>query len=346
MQKYTMSRMILAAFVVLVSGYGLGKFYSRRPDAREQPIAIPERSHAEAPQTDLPNGWQKIVARAGAKAGRNQQQATLPDGPFGRNVKDLEQLADAGNADAAFALAEGFRECEFFVPPKSDAEMAQSAEDKTLFQLNIVDQVVDQARSAAEKRGEHIDKIPEVPVTSVYQENLRATQERTRECSGVDTKAARNWPEWQKRAAEGGNLEAELTYWHLLLQRGDMLSPAEIVQDKQVAAMALQDALTRGDSRALIAIAEVLEKGMFTEPDPYLAYAYFYAASQAPYADINALPWIGGNFFAMLNAGGNTQLYLRRHMDSTGASLSSPQKSAAQQLGTNLFAQCCQRTGG
>jgi hypothetical protein len=213
-------------------------------------------------------------------------------------------------------------------------------------QLNFVDQIVDQAKSIAEKQSQHIDNPPQIPVTSVYQGNLSAGQEQIRQCTGVDTKVAKNWLAWQQRAAALGNPEAELTYWQLVLQRADALDLQGIVQDKQIAITALQNSLSRGDSRALAAIGEVLEDGMFAEPDPYLAYAHFYAASQAPYADMNSLPWIGGNFMSMLMWGSNTQRYLQQHLDSNGSSLNAAQQLAAQQLGADLFRQCCQGNDG
>ena len=347
MLKYGKVLTIFAAAAVLIAAYELGR--------NSRPVHTPERTNAAsspsssaARSTDSPNTWQKITARTkplrNAPSGntqRNEQKTQLPTGPFGSNIADLTRLADGGNADAAYALAKGYRNCQFFVPPKNDAETAQHAEDSTVLQLNVLDQIVDQAKNAAEKQGTKIGNVPEVPVQPVYQDNLRAGQEQVRQCTGVDKNAAGNWMAWQKRATELGNPEAELTYWKRILQSADVLSLEDLVQDKQIASAALQGAVSRGDSRALMAIGEVLENGAFAEPDPYLAYAYFYAASQAPYANTHTLPWIE-NIFELLHSGSNTQQYLQRHLDRTGSTLSPAQVLAAQQFGMDLFQRCCQ----
>jgi hypothetical protein len=345
MLGYKRLAIAVATAFVLITGYELGRI-SRLPDARERTISTSFTSGSAPTQTDAPNTWQKIAARSKAAHNkRGEQAAELPTGLFGSNISALRKLADAGNADAAYALAKGYRDCEFFVPPKDDSEVAQRAEDSTVMQLNVFDQIVDQVKSAAEKQGKSIGKVPEVAVQPVYQGNLRAGQEQVRQCTGVDTAIARDWMEWQRRAAELGNLEAELTYWILMVQNADVRSVEDLVQDKQVASAALQDALSRGDPRALIAIGEVLQNGWFAEADPYLAYAYFYGASQAPYANINTLPWIGQSIFAVLANGNNTQTYLQQHLDRVSASLTPAQQLAAQQLGLSLFQQCCKGSG-
>jgi TPR repeat protein len=212
-------------------------------------------------------------------------------------------------------------------------------------QLDVVDQFVDQVKSAAEKQGKNIGKVPEIPVLPAYQENLRASQNQVRECTGVDSNAARDWMDWQRRAAELRNPKAELTFWHSVLERADGRSLEDLVQDKQVAIAALQDAISRGDPRALMAIGEVLEDGLFAEPDPYLAYAYFYAAAQAPYANIDTLPWIGHGIFQLLAEGRNTQQYVQQNLDRASSALSTSQQLAAQQFGLELYQRCCQGSG-
>jgi hypothetical protein len=80
--------------------------------------------------------WQRIVGRTGPSRNAtsndtksNEWQEELPLGPFGKNIATLKRLADTGNADAAYALAKGFRACEFFVPLKNNAEVAKRAQD-------------------------------------------------------------------------------------------------------------------------------------------------------------------------------------------------------------------------
>jgi TPR repeat protein len=223
--------------------------------------------------------------------------------------------------------------------------VAKRAEDTTVTQLGVVDQIVDQVKSAAQKQGKTIGKVPEIPVLPAYQANLQASQNQVRECTGVDSNAARDWMDWQRRAAELRNPDVELTFWHSVLERADGRSLEDLVQDKQVAIAALQDAVARGDPRALMAIGEVLENGLFAEPDPYLAYAYFYAAAQAPYANIDTLPWIDHGIFQLLAVGTNTQQYVQQNLDRTSSGLSASQQLAAQQFGLALYQQCCQGSG-
>ena len=268
----------------------------------------------------------------------------MPSGPFGPNVEILKRLAD-NNADAAYMLAQGYQDCEFFVAPKDESAAAAQAETSTVNQLSIRDQIVDQAKEAAKKSGTSLGAIPDAPVQSMYEENLSAVQKQTRECAGVDKYAARDWMNWQRRAAELGNPEAELKFWQSLRQEADVRSLQDLIEDKRVAEAALRDSLSHGDARALIAMGVAFDVGLFSDPDPFSAYAYFFAASQAPFVETRTLPWIGDNIFQILSVGSNTQQYLGRNLDRIGASLSPAQQQAAQQLGLNLYRQCCQGSG-
>jgi hypothetical protein len=276
-------------------------------------------------------------------ARRIERSAQLPSGAFGPNVEILKQLAD-NDADAAYMLAQGYQDCEFFVAPKDESAAAQ-AESSTVMQLGIMDQVIDQAKEAANHAGTSLGAIPEPPVQSIYEENLDAVQKQTRECAGVDKNAARDWMTWQRRAAELGNPDAELKFWQSLREDADARSLEELIQDKRVAEAALRDSLSHGDARALIAMGVAFDVGLFSDPDPFSAYAYFFAASQAPSADTSTLPWIGQNVFQLLSVGSNTQQYLQRTMDRIGSNLSPAQQLAAQRLGLTLYQQCCQGSG-
>ncbi len=253
-------------------------------------------------------------------------------------------MAD-NNADAAYLLAKGYQHCQYFVAPKDAAEAAARAESSTEMQFGIMDAIVDQAKETAKKNGTSVGTIPEVPVQSVYDENLSSVQEQARECAGVDTNNAHDWMIWQRRAAELGNPDAELMFWQSLRDVADSYPVQELVQDKRIAKAALEDSLSHGDARALIAIGETFNVGLFSEPDPFLAYAYFFAASQAPYADIRTLPWIEDNFLQVLAAGINTQQYLQRNLDRIGPSLTPAQQESARELGLRLYRQCCQGGG-
>ena len=124
-----------------------------------------------------------------------------------------------------------------------------------------------------------------------------------------------------------------------------MITYAELIEAKQIAASGLQDSLARGDIRALGAIGATYENGVFSEPDPYLAYAYMYAASQTPDADLATLPWVGKNLFSVMANGIRTQDYYSRTLSRLGASLSPERQAEARQLGLELYAQCCKAPG-
>ena len=331
----------LAVVSVFVIGCELGKYnLGRRAQDRPQ-VA----SDVDATAQINPGGtWAKTVALPQAKVRHIERNEALPSGPFGSNVEILKRLAE-NNADAAYALAVGFQGCQFFVPPKDESEAAAQAESSTVMQLGIIDQLVDQAKDIASKNGKSLGTIPEVSVQSFYQENLTGVQNRARECAGVETSDTRDWMNWLRRAAQLGNSDAELRFWQSVRQNADGRSLEDLMQDKPVAEAALQDSLSHGDVRALMAIGETLDIGLFSDPDPFSAYAYFFAASQAPYADIRTLPWIGQNIFQLLAWGSNTQQYLQRNLDRTGSSLTPAQQQAAQQLGLSLYQRCCQGGG-
>ncbi|QBB72219.1 hypothetical protein ELE36_18635 [Pseudolysobacter antarcticus] len=348
MQKNKWTGVAVATLIMLMAGYEWGKL-------RVQPAMVsvaPDAAHVKFDATIAPlearDGWQKIVAQHSSQVQRGMApgasaatRTELPSGPFGRNVASLEQLADAGNADAAYALAQDFRACQYFVPPKNAAEVERGAEERTVAQFEATDQLIDQLKITAKKQRGDLGDIPEIPVKPVYQENLDAAQQQISRCTGVDSRDAKNWKDWQTRATELGNRDAQLGYWLVMLQDADVTRPADLVRQKQLAITALQSALSAGDPRALAAIGEVLDDGLFAEPNEFLAYAYFHAASQVPYAAIGTLPWVGNHFMTTLNYGSTTEGYFQQHLSHTGAGLSPIQQLAAQQLGIELFAQCC-----
>jgi hypothetical protein len=340
----------VAAFAVLIVVYEVGKLTARTGKEVERLTHADVKSDEVARRGES-NTWQKITARysprgrqsvASTDPRRAVWKAELPTGPFGSDIQALEKLANAGNADAAFALSNGFRNCQFFEPLKDDAETGRRAEEKAVFQLGILDQIVDQTKEAAAKQGKKVENVPEISSQQVYEANLRDVQEQVRQCSGIDTNLAKQWIKWQKLAAELGDTDAELSYWRSVVQAADVRSLDELIEDKQVASTALEDSFLRGDSRALIAVGAVLEDGVFSEPDPYLAYAYLFAASQVPSADIDTLPWVGRNLFERIGSGSSTQSYIKRLMDRAAANLSPTQQLDAQSLGIDLFRQCCQ----
>lgn len=345
----SVSLVVAVLFAVWV-GYELGANRTAPLTAPPARKSVP-RSINDGAKEGTREDWQRIVASLSTRsvpvkrspqteAIEAQRKAALPPEPFGAHVAELEALADAGNADAAQALADGLEYCRFFVPASDEAGLAKQAEDRTVFQLGIADQLIDRARKAAEQQRKRVD-IPEVPSLPVYQSNLAALKEQAQRCAGVDARTAQDrLPQWRQRAAELGNRTAELSYWKRVLERADVDSYSDLMQAKQTAALALQRAYASGDARALAAIGVTYAEGLFADPDPYRAYAYFYAASQMPDADIQTLPWMGKGLFGEA-MGRRTHEYFSWQFAQLGAALSDEQRQSAQVWGRDLYAQCC-----
>ena len=222
------------------------------------------------------------------------------------------------------------------MPPKDQADLEKRVENDTVTQLNLVDQIVDQVRENARARGDATDKIPEQASLPAYRAQMKHEGQMAETCHGVDPADAKKWTDWYARAAELGDLEAELGYWHMAFSRADAV-PLDVIQrDKIVSANYLQDALSRGDWRALAAISAIFGAGYYADPDPFLAHTYAFAASQSAPADITALPWMTGAIRVRIAAGNDTQTYLRWELERTASKLDSQQIAQAEQMGAAL----------
>ncbi|MEP7096994.1 MAG: hypothetical protein ABI748_04965 [Dokdonella sp.] len=295
------------------------------------------------------DSWQAIVAHqalppAPVRGDGLQLASSLPLGPFGATIDELKRRAEAGDPRAAKALAEGYRRCEFFTPPAGQQDLEKRAEDKTVNSLNFVDQIVDQVKESATRKGIKLPAMPKIDSLSVYQQQLKTEVDLAEACRGVERADASTWRTWYARAAELGEPDAELDYWQVALANASMASLDEIPRQKDIAASALQRSLSHGDPRALAAIGAVLEYGYFADPDPFLAHAYYFAASQAPNNDIASFPWASGGVFMRLATGSDTHTYLARRLRATALPLKPAQVLESEHIGAQLFASCC--TGG
>jgi hypothetical protein len=305
----------------------------------------PATAQTQAPTTrsDVRDSWQRIVDRGAGSSRSTVSRARpgiLPAGPFGANVDELKRRAGEGDAGAAKALAEGYRRCESYVPPRDHANLEKRVEDGTVAQLNLIDQLVDQANEKARQRGE-AKRIAEQASTPAYQAEMKAEQEMAEACDGVDTGDAKKWVDWYARAAELGDISAELGYWWVAFSQADIVPLDELQREKIAAANYVQDALSRGDWRALAAIGSILQVGYYGDPDPFLAHAYAFAASQAAVADITILPWMSGALRMRIAAGNDTQIYLQRMLQRTAMTLDPQQIAQSEQMGAALYASCC-----
>jgi hypothetical protein len=268
------------------------------------------------------------------------QSAPLPEGPFGASVAELKRRAADGDAAAALALAKGFRDCQFYVPPKDRADLRQRVEDHTAHSLDFGDQLVNFAKQHAKEAGIDPDTVKNVDTMTAYRAQLDAETELGAKCAGVDIAEARKWSDWYAQAAKLGYPEAELGYWRVVVDDAEIVPLETLREHKADAVAGLQQELARGDARALAAIAEILMAGWFVEPDPYAAHAYYFAASQMPNADMTSLPWFRGGF-SLLFTGRDTQTYFALSLRRTAASLDEQQIAASEALGAEIYARCC-----
>jgi hypothetical protein len=290
--------------------------------------------------------WQAVVVAHGKRPAVRRETAALampelPPGPFGATIDELKRRADAGDARAAGALADGYRRCEYFQPPQDQADLEKRAEDRVVFQLDLADQLIGQVKDAAAKQGVELGEIPEVDSVSAYEQQLTAETDLAAACRGVDAIQAADWLSWYGRAAELGDTEAELGYWGSALSRVWLGLLDELPHRKAVAAAALQSSLSRGDWRALAAIGAITEGGYYVEPDPFFAHAYYFAALQGPNDDIAQLPWLDGGGLMRLFSGNDIHSYLAQRMRTTAAALTSAQVAEAERIGAVLYARCC-----
>jgi hypothetical protein len=265
----------------------------------------------------------------------------LPLGPFGMNVAELERRANAGDARAAKALADGYEDCRGFRPPDDAAQVAEQAEEATARSLELFEQVRGQLNVTARDHG--IEEIPEPSVDAAYADVLAKRWNRIDRCAGVDPQAAEDWYAWYTRAVELGDADASLDYWREVLLHASLQRLERVPQERDLAVSAVGRVLARGDPRALIAIGEMLHAGFFAQPDAFHAYAYVSAATHAS-SGFLARPSNRPGLFGM-HAGESTSDLLSRMLARYGAALDSRQRAEAARVGALLYARCCAGKG-
>ncbi|HEX5124707.1 MAG TPA: hypothetical protein VFV97_15805 [Rhodanobacteraceae bacterium] len=329
------------ALVVAVAGAAWVVAYTcGRTLSRAHALPVQDSSGAKAHDR-----WAELVrhdraARPNAKPQPHASFPPLPDGPFGATIDELKRRAEAGDASAAFALADGYRDCAYYQPPKDDAELNSRVEEKTAGSLSVYDQVVDQVNERAAQNGVDPPKIPKVDTMEVYDEAMTAERAHRDRCRGVAAADARRWREWYGRAAALGDVEAQVGYWNFAFQSTSIDSLDEVRKEKADAADYLDRALAAGDARALGAIGQVFQSGYYDEPDPFMAHAYFFAASLAPNAPIETIPWTGTGLLR-LTSGNDTATYYGRWLATTASTLDPAAIAESERLGAALYASCC-----
>lgn len=325
---------VAAASAAWIVSYTCGRFAA--------PSAAPAHAESGAKPQDSREPWAKLVHRGNhsAKPTARTPAQPPPEGPFGATIDELKRRAETGDASAALALAKGYRECEYYQPPKDDAELDQRVEESTASSLSLYDQIVDQVKERAAQNGVDPPKIPKVESMQVYHEHMKSETEQRDRCRGVQVADARQWRDWYGRAAALGDIEAEIGYWNFAFQRASVVPLDEVRDIKADAADYLDRALAAGDPRALGAIAEVFRGGYYDEPDPFMAHAYYYAASLAPSAPIETIPWTGTGLLR-LTSGNDTASYYGRWLATTASALDPAARVEAERLGASLYASCC-----
>lgn len=316
-------------------GYRLGKPPSSLP-LHQSPASV-----ADARPPVVRDGWQMIAAkhvttRANALA---SSTSALPPGPFVGTVEELKRRVRTGDAQAARRLADGYRRCQFFTPAANEAELEKKTLDQVAGGLNFGEELAGQLRDHAARHGVKLEES-KVDPAAVYGQELTAQHELASDCTGIAHAEAADWFKWYEQAAELGEPDAEVGYWNPALAQVSLVDLNEIRHRKDIAVVALQRARARGDWRALAAIGSLLKIGYFAEPDFFGAYAYFFAAAQAPTQPIDALPWID-NGLGRVFAGPDTQTWLARELSDLGSRLDPVQRAQAEQLGVQLYEQCC-----
>jgi hypothetical protein len=289
--------------------------------------------------------WAELVhhdraARRNAKPEPHASFPALPDGPFGATIDALKRRAEVGDASAALALANGYRDCEYYQPPKDDAELNARAEEQTAGSLSAYDQIVDQVKERAAQNGVDPPKIPKVETMDVYDKTLKAEREHRDRCSGVPPADARQWRDWYGRAAALGDVKAQVGYWNFAFQHASVEPLDEVRREKADAATYLDRALAAGDPRALGAIGQVFLSGYYDDPDPFMAHAYFFAASLAPNAPIETVPWTGTGLLRLWS-GSDTATYYGRSLAATAKDLDPAAVAESERIGAALYANCC-----
>jgi len=256
---------------------------------------------------------------------------TLREGLVGNKLARIYGIL---NGTCNYILTRMEQEGLSFADCLADAQRLGYAEADPTFDIEGHDTAQKLAILASLAFGTRVDPA------AVYGQELTAQHELASDCTGIAHADAADWFKWYEQAAELGEPDAEVGYWHPALAQVSLVDLNEIGHRKDIAVVALQRARARGDWRALAAIGSLLKIGYFAEPDFFGAYAYFFAAAQAPTQAIDAVPWIDyglGRVFA----GPDTQTWLARELSDLGSRLDPAQRAQAEQLGVQLYEQCC-----
>jgi hypothetical protein len=222
------------------------------PVAAEEPAAVKPTAGSRPPSAEL---------------------AGLPAGPFNEIATELEALATAGNAAAAYRLADILGTCPSEPVPSRDGFADQLVEGLAAFGSGF--------RFAGMQSHE----------PGVIEILLAAHDHVSSLCDGVDgldpLTAREEARQWMAQAAALGYPPALLVQADALIgiyrTRGDIIENAEGLRDLRRQAMGmLQRALDAGEPKALARMSRAAATGDLAPRDPVAAYGYMLAFRDVP----------------------------------------------------------------
>ena len=277
-----------------------------------QPVASGAQAVAsKPPQAPRLPAHRMLVSPPPNAAQLQQQAAALPEGSIGQIHDELQRLALAGNAEAAFVLSDLLRLCRDFTPLPREQ-----------FETQLVDYL---ALARFTRDGSDFSAEMAEQMTQHY-------ERKEASCPGVqmlaldDMVAAQR--QWQERAAALGHPVALVAQADALMatynRRADIIANAESMRPVRLQALAmLQQAAIHGHPLALARLARAHHEGDLAMRNAQAAYAYLLAYQAGP-----AWPEFSSADFAQA-------------LQQAARGLTPEQRAAAQAQADAIRARCC-----
>lgn len=204
-----------------------------------------------------------------------------PDVPLLDQLEALEQAANAGDADAAAALAEGWNGCQMWQPIPEQA-IAERVERQVAANYEFAESLLG-AVADDEERAAGVEELARHDPAQVAQEMEQALRQQGEFCSGIDAVAdmlqrQREGQRWRRRAAELGDVPSRravvTTAFRVQGGRVRDIAALEHVRMKPLVLELLAQGLAQGDPYMLGEMALFTGEGYFAPPDPLQGYAY------------------------------------------------------------------------
>jgi len=237
----------------------------------------------------VPPSFSTTIERVGPKAFLVSGDVEPPPGKAVEVIAALEGQASRGDSDAALLIALKLMGCY-------DA-LARSDDDATL--------------------------LVEAQAIGTLESALRRRAELSAECEGLTRSDYERRGEWLQRAADAGNVVAQLTYAassDTVLKSPTLMlkDPQATIDFKQRAIGYLLSAASNGSIDALDQLGQSYRTGVLVTRDDTLAYAYYLAGQKA---DGRIKPW---------------------DMEQLESSISPRQRQDATALAREIYRGCCE----